>query len=102
MSFKAVLFYFALGFTLGYCTGCGGRFDIQCDGPRGIDCSLIGLPVCTTRFGDVAPSAFCTRPCVTDEDCGSGSGACALWYFPHGQRRVCVAAYWTEWTWVSQ
>jgi hypothetical protein len=72
---------------------CGGTYDTQCAGPVGIECDLVGLPICTSSYGDHAPHAFCTRECATDDDCGN-EGLCAAWRFPRESRRVCVAPNW--------
>lgn len=75
--------------------GCGGTYDTQCDGPGGIDCELVGLSVCTKSYGSVAPHAFCTQPCATDDDCGT-DGICVDWRFPRSIHRVCVAPSWVN------
>ena len=75
--------------------GCGGTYNTQCDGPGGIDCSLLDLPICTSQYGAKAPHAICTRPCEQDEDCGP-DGACTVWRFPLGEHRVCMAPNWTD------
>jgi hypothetical protein len=80
-------------FLLMFLFGCGGTYDIQCDGPGSIDCELIGLSICTKTYGDRAPHAFCTKPCRIDSDCGP-YGICTYWDFTIGTRQVCVAPYW--------
>lgn len=74
--------------------GCGGTYDTQCAGSAPIDCSLLGLSVCTSSYGNAAPHAFCTQECTTDDDCPDG--VCANWWFPKGTHRVCVAPYWVS------
>jgi hypothetical protein len=73
--------------------GCAGTFEVQCAGAGGIDCSLVDLPICTSKFGDRAPHAFCTMECDVDDDCAPG-GRCVAWKFPVGATRVCVSPSW--------
>lgn len=75
--------------------GCGGTYDTQCAGTTGINCEFVGLPICTSRFGDTSPHAFCTRDCVVDDDCGP-DGVCAPWQFRGGIHSVCVSVDWTN------
>jgi hypothetical protein len=74
--------------------GCASTFEVQCAGAGGIDCSLVDLPICTSKFGDSAPHAFCTLECDVDEDCDGGIGRCVSWRFPAGTKRVCVSPGW--------
>jgi hypothetical protein len=81
----AIVLFFSLGLN-----ACGARFDTQCAGSYGIPCDWIGLPICTSQFGDEDTHAFCTKKCDTDADC-EPDGVCVDRKFPLGHHSVCLA-----------